>query len=331
MFSVGDIYKRIKPFKTRLASRPQQKFYFAKVDVQSAFDTIPQAAVVGLLDSVLRERQYRILKYMEVAPNVLARPQGKAGSRLKLTRRWPLAATKRRDPRALLGLLEESGRASNRRSTVFVDTFSKRDHGAGDLLRLVESHVRQNLVRIGKKFYRQREGIPQGSVLSSTLCSYFYADLELRVLPFLGGPESDDGDCLLLRLIDDFLLITTDRDKAARFVETMHRGVPAYGVAVNPRKTLVNFDLAIDGRPVPRHAPGQDFPYCGTRINCKTLDIARARQHQGVGDDVSSSKYLVRFPRPPQKPTPPPTPRRRVLLCFPLCFTLFCLLLRIFR
>jgi hypothetical protein len=32
--------------------------------------------------------------------------------------------------------------------------------------------------QIGNDFYRQMVGIPQGSVLSSLLCSFFYGDLE---------------------------------------------------------------------------------------------------------------------------------------------------------
>ena len=298
MFSVGDIYKRIKPFKAKIASHPQ-KLYFAKVDVQSAFDTIPQAAIVGLLDSIPQSRQYRLSKYLEVAPSLLAQPShSKAKAKPKLVRRWPLAATRKRDTPSFLGLLESDDRAAKRRNTVFVDSFgSKRDCETGELLRLIASHIQQNLVKIGKKFYRQKRGIPQGSVLSSTLCNYFYADLEAHVLvPFLGLPPGSapgekgrgDGqeDYLLLRLIDDFLLITTDVRKASRFVETMHRGVPEYGVAVNPQKTLVNFELEVDGQPVPKISSGEGFPYCGTKINCETLDITRARDK----DKKDSSK-----------------------------------------
>ena len=29
---------------------------------------------------------------------------------------------------------------------------------------------------------------------------------------------------MLVRLVDDFLLVTTDKDKAVRFVQTMHHG-----------------------------------------------------------------------------------------------------------
>lgn len=273
MFSVGDIYKRIKPFKTRTTSYPQ-KLYFAKVDVQAAFDTIPQAAIVSLLHSIPQECQYQLSKYLEVAPNHSGPLHRKATSHQKPIKRWPLVAAGKRDAPTLRHLLE-TGRASNRRNTVFVDNFSRKEYETSELLQLVSSHIQQNLVKIGKKFYRQKTGIPQGSVLSSTLCNYFYADLESRVLPFLKSE-----DCLLLRLIDDFLLITTDQPKAARFVETMHRGVPEYGVAVNARKTLVNFDLTIDQQPVPRVEPGQGFPYCGTKIDCESLDITRARDQE---------------------------------------------------
>ena len=107
------------------------------------------------------------------------------------------------------------------------------------------------------------------------LCNYFYADLETHVLQFLNSE-----DCLLLRLIDDFLLISTDKRKAIRFVEIMHRGVPEYGVTVNARKTLVNFDLNMNGEPVAKVNADQRFPYCGTTIDCKTLDISRNREKE---------------------------------------------------
>lgn len=280
LFSVGDIYKRVKPFKARI-SGTGKKLYFAKVDVQAAFDTIPQAAVVGLLDSIPQQRQYRVSTYLEVAPNLGS--QAGDTSKSKPIKRWPTAATSVRDNSTLLELLE-AGRAGTKRNTVFVDRW-KKYYETNELLQLVASHIQQNLVKIGKKFYRQKEGIPQGSILSSTLCNYFYADLEIHVLPFLNSEDS-----LLLRLIDDFLLITIDKQKAVRFVETMHRGVPEYGVTVNPRKTLVNFDLKINGEPVSKLDANQSFPYCGTTIDCKTLDISRNQEKER--DTSKKSDYV---------------------------------------
>lgn len=265
IFSVGDIYKRIKPFKSRM-SLPT-RLYFAKADVLSAFDTIPQAAIVGLLDSIPQQRHYRISKYLEVGPSLTA--QGSAHiSNSKPIKIWPSAALRNDDPVTFVQRLENQ-RNITKRNTVFTDGYQMQ-YETSELLELVASHIQQNLVKVGKKYYRQKKGIPQGSILSSTLCNYFYADLEAHVLPFL-----DSDDCLLLRLIDDFLLITTDKRKATRFIEVLHQGVPEYGVTVNPGKTLVNFDLVINEQQVSKLNANQLFPYCGTLIDTRTLNIVR--------------------------------------------------------
>ena len=79
-------------------------------------------------------------------------------------------------------------------------------------------------------------GIPQGSVLSSLLCSIFYADLERTRLNFTQDPMSVCASFLslnsrviyrqlLLRLIDDYLFITTDQAKARKFLDLMIKGL----------------------------------------------------------------------------------------------------------
>jgi len=280
MFSVGDIYQRIKAFKSRLGPGPHNNLFFAKIDVQAAFDTIPQDAIITLLNQIPQHVQYALLKHVEIAmsdatgPKSVARPY----KRWHITALAAAAATERngggvRAQPSFPDRVEQS-LALKRRDTVFVDSAVRRTLKARDILALAAEHIAQNLVRIGKKYYRQKEGIPQGSVLSSMLCSWFYADLERRRLGFLLESE----DCLLMRLIDDFLLITTDRGKAERFVEVMTAGVPEYGVTVNPKKSLVNFDMVVGGEPVPRPEGVRDrFPYCGLWIDCKTLGIVKQR------------------------------------------------------
>lgn len=46
-------------------------------------------------------------------------------------------------------------------------------------------------MKIGNEYYRQVVGIPQGSVLSAILCSFFYGDLERRAYKF-----TEDPDCV---------------------------------------------------------------------------------------------------------------------------------------
>ncbi|KAF5026551.1 hypothetical protein F66182_1340 [Fusarium sp. NRRL 66182] len=289
MFSVSDIYTRLKHFKETLGP-DHGKLYFAKVDVKAAFDTIPQDAAVSLMKAVPSQAKYTIMKHAEVKPGERAVvDDGKSSS--KAIRRWHATALSENANLDFTKRLEQD-LASKKKNTVFVDSAMRKVYSVGELMYLLEQHVEQNLVKVGKKYYRQKVGIPQGSVLSSFLCNYFYADLEAKHLGFL-----ETADCLLLRLIDDFLLVTLDQSKAIEFVNAMHQGFPEYGVVVNPAKTMVNFDMLYDDEPVRKAHHEKGFPYCGTTINCQTLDIARDRERD-ANLDVSAS-LTVDFGRTP--------------------------------
>jgi len=163
--------------------------------------------------------------------------------------------------------------ASKKRRVVFSDTGNHRIWSRGSLLKLLQTHVQESVVKVGKKLMFQKDGIPQGSILSSLLCSYFYGMFEEQELAFL-----DPGSCLLLRLIDDFLLISTDQSLARRFLEIMAKGDTKYGIQVNAGKSLVNFDVTINGQKVPRLHGTTWFPYCGMRIDLKTLVLQKDRE-----------------------------------------------------
>ena len=156
-------------------------------------------------------------------------------------------------------------------NTVFVNTDLQWHETKDELMQLLREHVERNLVKIGKRFYRQKTGIPQGSVLSSILCNFFYAQLERDVLGFALG-----SDCLLLRLLDDFLLISTSQESVDRFVKVMHCGHPEYGVVVSSAKSLANFDVTTKDRvQIPKTAADAAFPYCGVCINTTTLEVSK--------------------------------------------------------
>ncbi|TKA76901.1 hypothetical protein B0A49_02736 [Cryomyces minteri] len=157
-------------------------------------------------------------------------------------------------------------------SNSYIQTLAKK------VLHLLKEHVERNIVKIGKRYYRQKEGIPQGSVLSSLLCNFFYAKLERECLDFV-----QTEDCLLLRLVDDFLLISVRREHAEDFLQVMHNGVPAYGLAVKAEKSLANFHVEINGRRIESTQGAMQFPYCGNAIHTVSLDISKDRERKQHG------------------------------------------------
>ncbi len=290
LFSVGDLYSKLKVFKSKLSSSTKSEpLYFAKLDVHAAFDTIPQHAILALISSFPSEPEYRISKHVEIKPgeNHASDPKSKP------VKKWTAVA---HSPDDFSDFQEAVKRelAVGRKNTVFVENVVNTFKEKKEILGLLEEHILRNMVKIGKKFYRQKEGIPQGSVLSSFLCNFFYADLEAKHLGFLV-----EGESLLLRLIDDFLLITTNPAHAKRFLEVMHEGVPEYGVECNPDKTLVNFEVEIKGRKLARLVGKErGFPYCGSFIDTKSLDISRDRERRkdmGMGLLISFP-FMLFFP-----------------------------------
>lgn len=227
--------------------------------------------MLRFIASVPSESEYRIAKHVEIKPGV---GYHEGDARSKPIHKWTALAKPIDDIQSFDNNLE-STLAAGRKNTVFVENIVNQFRKTDELLNLLTEHIKYNMVKFGKKFYRQKEGIPQGSVLSSLLCNYFYADLEMQHLQFLHDEES-----LLLRLIDDFLLITTNPSHAKQFLQIMHDGVPAYGVRVNPDKTLANFEAMINGKKVPRLVGTRRFPYCGSFIDTKTLNISKDRERK---------------------------------------------------
>jgi telomerase reverse transcriptase len=266
LMSVGDMHSRLKEFKDQLSQRAPAstgpkaarlpQLFFVKLDIQACFDTIPQKQLLHLVEQLVSEESYHVTRYVAINPALHGRAKrrflGRAAPPNKQQSFPDLAA----------------GGTNSAPNTVYVDTIKQKEHDADELLCLLDEHVRNNLVKIGKNYFRQRKGIPQGSVLSSLLCNFFYAQLEQQVLNFIQPTDS-----LLLRLVDDFLLITTDADQAAQFLHVMHRGQPAYGVSVNPAKSMINFTAAVDGLYIPRLEGTALFPYCGCLIDTHTLEI----------------------------------------------------------
>jgi telomerase reverse transcriptase len=270
---VGDLYNKLKHFSAEIA-RSGKPLFFVKVDVQSAYDTIPQCAVLRLMKTLPSESEYRISKYAEIKPGEGHRMDVDGQVKSKPIRKWISMATAPSDFQSFEQKLETNF-AVGKKNTVFVENIVSQFRDRNELLEMLAEHVQHNMVKIGKKFYRQKKGIPQGSVLSSILCNYFYADLEACHLGFLNAPGS-----LLLRLVDDFLLVTTDRQHAKQFLQIMHDGLPEYGVTVNPAKTLANFEITINHMKITRLVGTRNFPYCGNFIDTKTLDITKDRERK---------------------------------------------------
>ena len=147
-----------------------------------------------------------------------------------------------------------------------VHPFEQRD----DLLSLLEEHICNHIIKVGKGYYKQKSGIPQGSVVSSLLCGVYYGKFETE---FLGRVSSNPMN-LMIRYIDDFLLVTPNMDDAIEFMKLLHNGIPKFGIEIRHSKSLTNFDCLINGSQIENIShTSLYFPWCGLLLNLDNLDV----------------------------------------------------------
>jgi telomerase reverse transcriptase len=274
IFSIAGLQGKLKQFAQQIP--PREKLYFVKLDIQSCFDTIPQAELMKVVDNILTQSQYRTTRYTELKRS--------EGSNNKLCKQKFGGLAQFANDEAVLSLANATDLVSGKDGAVLVEGYMQKVWQHRQLISLLREHVLKNIVKIGKKHYQQTTGIPQGSVLSSALCTFFYSEFEKNCLGFLLPASS-----LLIRLIDDFLLITTDKAQAVEFLRVMLRGSQAYGITVNQNKTLANFDVQVGGQKIPRADQRRGFPYCGLLLDTKSLEIAKdwRRKDQIVDNGIT--------------------------------------------
>jgi len=283
LLSVSSIQAKLASFRAQLPlDLHQRPLYFVKVDVQSCFDTIPPHKVLPLLKALLKDNLYALSTSAQVrTPRILQRSKGP--SYLKpcvkfSTLGHPAKRIIRVDEQAQEALAAAHG------GTVYVAKTGVQTKTVTEMVKLLTEHLENNVVKLGRKFYRQKKGIPQGSVVSSLLCNVFYGRLESGELEFIKR-----SDTVLMRLVDDFLLISTERDVAVQFLDVMHAGIPDFGIKVKPEKTLTNFTVTIHNHPI-ASTSSIKFPYCGILIDTKSLNITKDADRtstQGIIDSLT--------------------------------------------
>ncbi|NJR31379.1 hypothetical protein HC762_01195 [bacterium] len=255
------------------------------MDVKSCFDSIPQQEVMLMLRGLLSESRYQIGKHAELKSVEGTRPTYNSE---RPSVRFPFTGRPSQGGSGLSdSVLDVVAQMKSR--TVFVDLGDLRHWDARSLLKLLQEHLEQNVVKIDKRFFRKRLGIPQGSVLSSLLCNFFYGEFEKNCLAFL-----QPGESLLLRLIDDFLLVTTNQGHARRFARVMLEGNPKYGIVVNAQKSLSNFAININRVKIPRLQGEEKLPYCGIAIDVKSLEVSKFR---GTKDPTVANGLTIELSR----------------------------------
>ncbi len=133
-----------------------------------------------------------------------------------------------------------------------------------------------------QNIFQQIRGIPQGSVLSVMLCNLYYGHAERKL--FGSNDEVNKlgigTESLVMRKMDDYIMISTCKESVEHWLQKIYTGLKLYDSKINPLKTRVNFDCAVDieGSRValpncnPTGTPHQHITWCGYLLDMTTLE-----------------------------------------------------------
>lgn len=130
-----------------------RKLYFVKVDIQSAFDTIPQAKLLQVVENLITEEQYKIIRYTEVTAtdNYADRASNSSlgGTQFKMFRKFHSEAKDSEDYEKF----EDMARRKSQRGKKGIIYVDKVNHTVQDrdyLLNMLKEHVLQNFTKVCK-------------------------------------------------------------------------------------------------------------------------------------------------------------------------------------
>ncbi|GAB4828803.1 hypothetical protein Ancab_018464 [Ancistrocladus abbreviatus] len=291
VFDYNEVYRKVHPFllNVKRGSTAMPAVFIVTSDVQKAFDTVNQDKLLSIVNEILTSDKYILQKTCEV-----------------ICRKNSLCVYEKQK---LLGQ-QSSGEfesatscTSQQSHAIIIDQRMRRTIMKEELQFYLTEHVKHNVLQLGQSFFLQSVGIPQGSAISSLLCSLYYGNLERNVIfPFLGKvhasdiylEDTDDGEAagfkaskkvafsspryILLRFIDDFLFISTSKKLATCFFSRLQRGFREYNCYMNKDKFSLNFSINyMPGFTLKRVIVGVDgisfLQWSGLLINCQTLEV----------------------------------------------------------
>ncbi|XP_069032065.1 telomerase reverse transcriptase [Embiotoca jacksoni] len=266
VWGMTDIHKVLCSVAPAQKDTPRP-LYFVKVDVSGAYESLPHdklIEVVGQALSPVQDQLFTLRRYAKIWAD------SHEGLKKVFVRRADflednMAST---NMKGFLMSLQKEGKVHH---AILVEQYFCSDLHGREVLQFFTQMLSGSVVQYGKKTYRQCRGIPQGSVASSLLCCLCYGHMENVLFKDL----IKNKGCLM-RLVDDFLLITPDQHEAQTFLKILLAGVPQYGLVVNPQKVAVNFQVSGSASACPGICvlpPNCLFPWCGLLLDTRSLDV----------------------------------------------------------
>nr|XP_022325546.1 telomerase reverse transcriptase-like isoform X1 [Crassostrea virginica] len=269
-FGNDDIFSEWKSFAENWKNKPHRSsLYFVKTDIKACFDGILQGKLLEILEDLLSEAPDEDVIIRKFVSSYIA--DGRVVCKFK--KHASSFGEYIPDFEKFIKKYIEDNKLSN---MVFVNQMINQQMHLEEVFNKLKCHIQNNVIKIGRQYFKQITGISQGSVLSTLLCNIYYGQMEKTFMP----PLEDE---LVIRMVDDALFVTPSRERAELFLCKSIEGNSEYNFSINIDKILVNFDFEHATCGMVKKNVGDWFPWCGMLFNTKTLEVGNdLSRYQGI-------------------------------------------------
>ncbi|CUS22898.1 LAQU0S07e02630g1_1 [Lachancea quebecensis] len=211
------------------------KLYFIKFDIESCYDSIPAYRAVEVIEKHLTSHSEFFVRSQSYFD-----PDKGTSKRFSTLNARPFA--------------HDGG--------VAIDKVQTAHFTGHEVLATVKSEIEKSAIIYEGKCYTRKKGIFQGASLSAAIVDLFYSDLVENESVFAGGKNSEN---LVLRLADDFLVLSTSKSYIESVERTVCAGFQEYNAVSNRDKILTHASLR----------ESEYVRFCAMDLNLKSLEVLK--------------------------------------------------------
>lgn len=237
LYSANQIATHLGKFKSRLLRKYGQlpKLHYLKFDIDSCYDFIPREKVISVVSKVLLNDSGFFVR----SQSFYDTKRGTARIRNIVNGSWEPV-----------------------KDEVYIDNVRTYFISAEDLMQTIKVELFESALSFSGKCYLRKSGLFQGTSLSALLVNLVYDELLEHYEIF---HSSKEDDTLVLRLADDFLVLSTNESRITKAREGALNGFAEFNATVNKSKLTSSLDPTASSK----------FSFCGLEIDIGILEVSK--------------------------------------------------------
>lgn len=224
-----DVQQPFKKFRRVIQSlsNSREKFFVIRADIQNCYPCIDREAIFKICDKLIRNQYGHLTELYLHRMNTFS-----------LCRKFS-----RFDVRCQIGVLTQpyfdvkQGKKWRVRPNTIVQTTYFKERKISAIIGMLKNFIDDVVINDRCKYYRVKQGLRQGGMLSSELCNLYMNEFVSKYFDFFDQAAGDQ----VIVASDDLLFVSKSKAKIDRALQILVEGAADMNLYINKNKLRTNF------------------------------------------------------------------------------------------